>query len=109
MAPEHQRRTERTGRTGVFILAALCIVGFSYVVDVLSVHTYCENRPYAGALALAALVNGCFLLRNWLPAGFRRAIVASGLVLSVLAIAADVGFVILATHDCNHMFDLLNK
>jgi hypothetical protein len=102
-------RIDKKDRTGVFFVAALCVVGFSYVVDVLSVHTYCENRPFAGAIALAALVNCYLLLRNRPAAGFRRALSASGVVLCALAIAANVGFVIWATHTCRHMFDLLNK
>jgi drug/metabolite transporter superfamily protein YnfA len=102
-------RINRKDRTGVFFVAALCVVGFSYAVDVLSVHTYCENRPFAGALALAAVVNCYLLLRSWPAAGFRRALSASGVVFCVLAIAANVGFVIWATHTCRHMFDLLNS
>jgi len=102
-------RIDRRDRTGLFFVAATCVVGFSYAVDVLSVHTYCENRPFAGALALAAVVNCYLILRNWPAAGFRRALSLSGMVLCMLAIAANVWFVIWATYTCRHMFDLLNK
>lgn len=102
-------KSDKKDRTGTFFVAALLITGFSYVVVVLSVHTYCENRPFAGAFALAALVNGVLLLRNWPSTGLRRALSAAGVVLCLLAVAANVWFVIWATHTCRHMFDLLNK
>jgi hypothetical protein len=81
----------------------------SYVVIVLSAHTYCENRPFAGAIAIAALANGFLLLRNWPSTTLRRALSASGLVLCLLAVAGNVWLAIRATNTCRHMFDLLNK
>ena len=102
-------RSGKRDRTGTFFVTALLITGFSYVVVVLSVHTYCENRPFAGALALAALVNVFLLLHNWPSTSLRRAISASGLLLCLLAVAANVWFIIWATNSCKHMFDLLNK
>ncbi len=76
---------------------------------VLSVHTYCENRPYAGALAFVALINGFVLLRSGSSTGLGRALSISGIVICSLAVAANIWFIIWATHDCRHMFDLLNK
>jgi hypothetical protein len=99
----------KRNRTGTFLVTALLVTGFSYVVIVLSVHTYCENRPFAGALALAALVNGFFLWRNWPSTSVRRALSTSGMLLCLLAVAANIWFIIWATNDCKHMLDLLNK
>jgi hypothetical protein len=109
MAADPKARSDETYGTGVFFIAALLITGFSYAVVVLSVHTYCENRRFAGALALAALVNGFLLLRSWPSRVLRRALSASGMVLCLLSATANVWFVIWATHTCAHMFDLLNK
>ena len=103
----HLTRGKRD-RTGTFLVTALLVTGFSYVVVVLSVHTYCENRPFAGTLALAALVNAFLLLRNWPSTSLRRALSISGMLVCLLAVAANVWFIIWATNTCRHMFDLLN-
>lgn len=109
MTVDQKLESGRRDRTGAFFIAALLITGFSYAVVVLSVHTYCENRPFAGTIALAALVNGFLLLRSWPSSVLRRALSASGIVLCLLSAAANVWFVIWATRTCRHMFDLLNK
>ena len=101
--------SDNRNRTGAFFVAALFITGLSYAVVVLSVHTYCENRPFAAAIALAALFDGLLLLRSWPSVALRRAVSASGVVLCLMSAAANVWFIIGATHTCKHMFDLLNK
>src|SRR5258708_31037972 len=91
----HLTRGKRD-RTGTFLVTALLVTGFSYVVVVLSVHTYCENRPFAGTLALAALVNAFLLLRNWPSTSLRRALSISGMLLCLLAAAAPFWFIFFA-------------
>jgi hypothetical protein len=109
MIADRRLKIDRIDRTGALFVTALLIGGFSYFVVVLSVHTYCENRPFAGTFAIAALVNGFFLLRNWPSSSPRRALSVSGMALCVLALAANIWFIIWATYTCRHMFDLLNK
>jgi len=109
MAADRSLKIDRNDRTGTLFVSALLIAGFSYFVVVLSVHTYCENRPFAGACAIAALVNGFLLLRNWPSSRPRRALSVSGMALCLLALAASIWFIIWATYRCRHMFDLLNK
>jgi hypothetical protein len=99
----------RKNRAGTFFATSLFIAGLSYVIVVLSVHTYCENRPYAGALAFVALVNAFVLLRSWPSTGLGRALSISGIGICSLAVAANVWFIMWATHACRHMFGLLNK
>src|SRR5258708_9113470 len=103
----HLTRGKRD-RTGTFLVTALLVTGFSYVVVVLSVHTYCENRPFAGTLALAALVNAFLLLRNWPSTSLRRALSISGMLLCLLAVASNVCFIIFSTNTLHDLFDLLN-
>src|SRR5258708_33648824 len=103
----HLTRGKRD-RTGTFLVTALLVTGFSYVVVVLSVHTYCENRPFAGTLALAALVNAFLLLRNWPSTSLRRALSISGMLLCLLAVAAHVLFFFLASDTTKAKFDLFN-
>jgi len=97
VASERNLESDNRDRTGAFFVAALLITGMSYVVIVLSVHTYCENRPFAVAIAIAALINGFLLLRNSPSTSLRRILLASGLVPCLVAVAGNVWFVIWAT------------
>lgn len=91
----------------IFAISVL-LLPLSYVVDVLSVHTYCEERIYAVIVGIAALVN--FGLVIWSRATNWKRKVASGLAgaFSIVVIASNAAFVIWATRDCRHMFDQLH-
>jgi hypothetical protein len=98
-----------TSSGGTPFLAALALVIFSYLLFVGSVHTYCENRPFAGVLVVASLADGYFLIRRWPIGVLRRVLSVIGTVLCLLSLAWNIFFIAWATHTCRHMFDLLNK
>src|ERR1700690_66001 len=82
MQGDQQRRMRAIG---LFLLAFL-LIGFSYLFFVLSVHGYCEDRPFILTLAVAGAVLLYFVLRGW-PRGIwltTMALVAAVLCLSVI-------------------------
>jgi hypothetical protein len=72
-----------------------------------SVHTYCENRPIAGAFDTLSLLVAVALFLS--PSGTRvgRITKMAGLVLSVFAMAISTWFIVWATNTCRQMFDHL--
>jgi glucan phosphoethanolaminetransferase (alkaline phosphatase superfamily) len=72
----------------------------SYVVELGSVHTYCENRPIVGALALIAAMIFGLLIRNRASA-WKRILSALGLVVCSLTMASGVAFIWYATKWCH--------
>jgi hypothetical protein len=109
MVVEQDRTSKSNDRTGILFTAALVIVLLSFGIDILSVHTYCENRPVAGLVALASGVVGYLAARNRPSGTFRRVLSISGGILCLFMIAANLWFILWATRTCRHMFDLLDK
>ena len=87
--------------------AAILEAFVSYVVELGSVHTYCENRPIVRALAFIAAVIFALLIWNRATASWKRILSALGLVVCSLTMASGIAFIWYATKWCHQMLDSL--
>ena len=90
----------------LFVLAILEAF-VSYVVELGSVHTYCENRAIVGVLAFMAAVIFALLIRNRATTSWKRILSAAGLIVCSLTMASGIAFIWYATKWCHQMLDSL--
>ncbi len=95
-------------RTSQLLAGAVLIFLLSLFLPPFSVHTYCENRSWAGIYTIIASVLFVMLLRNRAASAGRKIAFAVGLTLCALAAVIDIAFIAYATHTCRHMFDQLH-
>ena len=81
---------------------------FSFLLPLVSVHTYCENRTFAALYAFGAGAVSIFLLLARPESRLRRVLRGLGLGFCVLSMAVNVAFIAYATRLCRHMFDHLH-
>jgi hypothetical protein len=98
-------RGDRSGAlSGIAVLTGL----FSVALGPFSVHTYCENRPFVGVCAIAAVILIVLLIQNRPLARWRRIVWRFGLAICLLTTAMNIWFIWYATGVCRHMLDLVN-
>jgi hypothetical protein len=73
-----------------------------------SVHNYCENRPFVGIFALAAVILIVLLIRNRAVARWTRILSGFGVAICLLTTVMNTWFIWYATGLCRHMLDLVN-
>jgi heme A synthase len=95
-------------QTSQLLAASVLIFLLSLFLPPFSVHTYCENRSWAGVFGVIAAALFVMFLRNRPRSAGRKVAFAAGLTLCVLAVGIDVAFISYATHLCGHMFDQLH-
>jgi len=104
---EYSGYSMKSDRTWLLLALSLPVFVFSLFLPLVSVHTYCENRPIAGVSAGAAALLFLFFVRNRAALAAKKILSGVGEGLCVLAVAVNVAFVIYATMLCRHMFDQL--
>ncbi len=97
----------KSDKTLLLLSASLLTFVFSLFLPVVSVHTYCENRIVAAVLGVTSIAVFLLFLRNRAASTARKVASGVGQALCVLAVAANVAFIVYATHLCRHMFDQL--
>jgi len=94
-------------RTLLLVSASLLIFVLSFFLPLASVHTYCENRTVAAFFGLISITLFLMFLRNRAASTAKKTVAMIGGALCFLALAANVAFILYATHLCRHMFDQL--
>ena len=100
-------RGVKSDRKLLLFSSSILIFMFSFVLPLLSVHTYCENRSVAAAFGFGSIAVLVFLLRGQAASTARAVASGVGVALCVLAVVLNVAFILYATHLCRHMFDEL--
>ena len=107
-AAREYNRLVKSDRTFRLIAASVVIFLLSFFLQLSSVHTYCEDRTWAGVFGVIAAVVFVILLRNRAGSTLRKVMSGIGLTLCLLAVGIDVAFIVYFTHLCRHMFDQLH-
>jgi hypothetical protein len=76
------------------VSASLATFVLSLFLPLVSVHTYYENRTIAGIFGVVGLTLFLFFFRNKATTTTRRVASVVGRVLCVLAVAANVAFIV---------------
>jgi len=107
-AAREYNRLVKSDRTFRLIAASVVIFLLSFFLQLSSVHTYCEDRTWAGVFGVIATVVFVLFLRNHATSMVRKIVSGVGLALCLLAVGIDVAFIVHFTHVCRHMFDQLH-
>ena len=86
---------------GIAVLTAV----LSVVMGPFSVHTYCENRPFIGMGAFAAVIVIVFLVRNRAVGRWKRILAGFAVAICLSTTVMDTWFIWYATSVCRHMLD----
>ena len=91
----------------VLLVPSLLILIVSLFLPLVSVHTYCENRTIAAIFGVIAILLFVFFFRSNSTDTVGKVTSRIGMSFCILALSVNVGFILLATKVCSHMFDQL--
>ena len=80
--------------------ASLFIFVLSFLLPLVSVHTYCENRTLAAVFGVISITVLLMFLRYRAASTARKIVAIIGGALCFLALALNVQFILHATHLC---------
>ena len=90
-------------RTLLLVTASILIFAFSFLLPLVSAHSYCENRVIAAVFGVVSIVVFLLFFHNRALWRAKKAATIIGGVLCFLALAVNVEFILYAAHLCPHM------